>query len=226
MRLRGTPAEREARLSDLVRELGRACEASFEASRGAAVRLQQGEGCWRADVTRGELEGALVLTATRDEAGVLQQVHLRAMARARSVQAEILAGPARARRAQAAGLVLGALVFAGLCALTIGVHAPAYLLGGLFMVVVGLALGLAGSSLAGWVARSRQAERLDALRARLRRDPALLADLDRLRQATRRLARHRERLAGTRERAPFRAEATESTGAPARPATPTGPAAA
>lgn len=116
------------------------------------------------------------------------------------------AGAAAIQRGRVLGLTTGATVFVALCWFCIGVHNPAYVLGGLLLVVAGLMCMMAFGTIGAWLGEVA-AERVNArARADIGGDGGLQDDLRRWRALVRQLGAQRAAIAGQLSAStPFRA---------------------
>lgn len=106
------------------------------------------------------------------------------------------AGSRAAQRCRNAGVGLGLGVFVTLCWVCIGVHNPAYFLGGLLLVVAGLMCTMAFGTLGAWFGDRLGERRSARARAEIGSDGALQDDLRRWRALVRQLAGQRAAIAG------------------------------
>ena len=116
------------------------------------------------------------------------------------------AGARSVARGRSGGTAVGVGVFVALCWFCIGVHNPAYFLGGLLLVVAGLMCTMFFGTMGAWLGE-RAAER-GSLRAKgeIRVDAQLQDDLRRWRALVRQLASQRAAIAGQLgSSTPFRA---------------------
>ena len=101
-----------------------------------------------------------------------------------------------AQRGRMLGVSLGLAAFVGLCSFCIGVHNPAFFLGGLMLVVAGLMCTMMFGTVGAWLGERLGARRCERARTELGADSNLQDDLRRWRALVRQLASQRAAIAG------------------------------
>lgn len=184
----------------------------FPAERGYVVSVDSPAGPSNGvqlSVTRGDFRAQVavesILDPARRQSGALA---VRMFGRAASdalAEAE-RAGAVAVQRGRVMGVGTGLGIFAVLCWFCIGVHNPAYFLGGLLLVVAGLMCTMAFGTMGAWFGE-RIADRGNSrARAEIGTDDKLQDDLRRWRALVRQLAAQRAAIAGQLSAStPFRA---------------------
>ncbi len=207
VRLRGGgPGSGEARARAFCAAIEASAERIFAGCRGLHRAAHwSGPDRWALVVERGEMVARVRVQLDRDASGEVVGLRYGFDAEVRSLAAWTARRAAWLARGRGLGRLAGALVFATVCVQVIGVHAPIFVLGGLWMVVVLLVTLLGGGSAGEWIADRMAGLRLRRVRQRVRTDGILRADLRRLRRLVRGVGRHRRQLESAGDPHPFRA---------------------
>jgi hypothetical protein len=200
------PGQVEDEVQALVAWSAGAWKRHFPPERGYQVIVEAPTGTEqsvRMSVSRGDFEANLAI----EHGLALHMPSVRMFGRAQSlvVRRAHELGERLVQRGRIVGVTVGLGLFLSLAWLMIGVHNPAYMLGGMLLVVALLLAIMGGSSLGAWVGERIAAHHRDKAHRELDCNVAMHDDIRRWKAVSKQLAAQRTALAGHR-RQPFRSE--------------------
>jgi hypothetical protein len=200
------PGQAEDEVQALVAWSAGAWKRHFPSERGYRITVEPAtstDPSVRMSVSRGDFEASLAI----EHGSVPRTPSVRMFGRAQSVvvRRAYELGERLVQRGRIVGTVAGLGLFFALAWLMIGENNPAFMLGGMLLVLALLLALIGGGSLGAWVGERLAALHRDRARQKLHRDVAMHDDIRRWKAVSRQLAAQRLALAGHR-RQPFRSE--------------------